>query len=35
MKNEFEGKTISEFLGLKSEMYLLINVHGEENKKAK
>ena len=34
-KNKFKGKTISEFVGLKSKMYSLIVVDGEEFKKAK
>ena len=35
MKDEFKGKIISEFLVLKSEMYSLVYVDGEEVKKAK
>ena len=35
MKNEFKEKIISEFVGLKSKMYFLIDVYNEENKKAK
>ena len=34
MKNEFKGKIISEFLGLKSKMYSLISVDDEEVSKA-
>ena len=30
MKDELKGKIISEFLGLKSNMYSLIDVDGEE-----
>ena len=33
MKDEFKGKIISEFLRLKLEMYFLVDVDGEENKK--
>ena len=33
MKHEFKGKIISEFVGLKSKMYSLIDVDNEENKK--
>ena len=35
IKNEFKGKLISEFIGLKSKMYSLIAVDSEEVKKAK
>ena len=35
MKDEFKDKIISEFVGLKSKMYSLIDVDNEENKKAK
>ena len=35
MKDEFKGKIISDFVGLKSIMYSLIDVDNEENKKAK
>ena len=35
MKDEFRGEIISEFVGLKSNMYSLIAVYGEETKKAK
>ena len=35
MKDEFKGKVISEFVGLKSKMYSLVDVDGEESKKAK
>ena len=35
IKDEFKRKIISEFIGLKSKTYSLINVDNEENKKAK
>ena len=35
MKDEFKGKNINEFVGLKSMMYLLISVYDEEVTKAK
>ena len=35
MKNEFIGKIIRGFAGLKSKMYSLVTVDNEENKKAK
>ena len=35
VKDEFKGKIISEFVGLKSKMYSLIAVDAEEVKKAK
>ena len=31
MKDEFKGKTISEFVGLKSKMHFLIDVDNKEN----
>ena len=31
MKYEFKGKVISEFVGLKSKMYVLIDVDNKEN----
>ena len=31
MNDEFKGKIISEFVGLKSKMYSLIDVDNEEN----
>ena len=34
-EKEFKGKIISEFIGLKSKMYSLIDVKSEEVKKAK
>ena len=34
MKDEFKGKTISEFVGLKSKMYSLISVDDKEVAKA-
>ena len=34
MKDDFKGKIISEFVGLKSKIYSLIDVGKEENKKA-
>ena len=33
MKNEVKGEIISEFVGLRSKMYSLIDVDGEENEK--
>ena len=35
MKNESEGKIIDEFVGLKSKMYSMKNIDGEENNTAK
>ena len=35
MKDEFKGKTISEFVGLKSKMYSLISIDNKKVKKAK
>ena len=35
MKDEFKGKIISEFVRLKSKMYSLTAVGGEDNKKGK
>ena len=35
MKDEFGGRIISEFVGLKSKMYSSVDVDGEESKKAK
>ena len=32
MKDEFKGKKISEFVGLKSKVYSLVDVDGEEIK---
>ena len=35
MKDEFKGRKINEFIGLKSKMYSLISVDDEEFTKAK
>ena len=35
MKDEFKGNLICEFVGIKSKMYSLTDVDGQENKKAK
>ena len=35
MKDEFKGNIISEFVGLKSKMYSLVSLDGEENRKTK
>ena len=35
MEDEFKGKIISEFVGLKSQMYFLVDPDREENEKAK
>ena len=35
IKDEFKGKIISAFIGIKSKMYLLIDVDSKEVKKAK
>ena len=35
MKDEMSGKVISEFVGLKSKMYSLVTVDGQEKTKAK
>ena len=34
IKNEFKGKIISEFVGLKSKMYFSTDVYNEEDKRA-
>ena len=35
MKDEFKGNIICEFVGLKSKMYSLVSLDGEENRKTK
>ena len=35
MKDGFKGEIFSEFVGLKSKMYPLVDVDNEENKKTK
>ena len=35
MKDEFKGRVINEFIGLKSKMYSLISVDNEEVTRAK
>ena len=35
IKDQFKGKIISEFIGLKSKVYSLIVVHGKQKKKDK
>ena len=35
IKDEFIGKMINGFIGLKSKMYSLVSVDGKENKKQK